>query len=453
MNTNHLGLAAKYLQAKINQAQQLGFSGAVPEWTDDAEQNEILAQQYDGTELLNFLNTAGIQSNGAVSDDMAKIYQEIQQYKDDPYIYKQLMNMYNSYLSQQFNPNLAQQIAEGLGDNSSRTNFENQRIAGLRSEIQKITESQHTEDVTDPINQAQKQREAGLNPDLMGGISAQQAGSIDQAEQAPALVNDGQQSFSTVVNEVMSVVQSGFAFAQHIQGLEANDISLGIQQMDFFNKSNDFLFNVVANALTEDEIKILLDPYGLDKDGKRLYDDEQISNAGLRFSSAITDVIQQDSRFSPALKRKFRRSFRISSRSPLVHNNIYKMFSDMYNNKKSAVEAGGDPRFSKSFETCLTIFGERMQRCYLDIEDLESKYKHDKLSARSEDGKSIGTLAGEAEIATSESEKYQRDYEKIINKMWDDIMIDLEKNDDFLSTFFRFLVPIIRTNFSNFRMK
>lgn len=443
MDLKYLTQDYRLLQSKLKEAQGLGFSGSLPEWTDDEAQNQLLASQYDVSSLQDFYaNTGGI------SSEMTAIYNEIQKYKDDLYTYEQLMNMYRSYRAQKFSPNAFQDVAEFFGDNSARTNFENQRIAGLRSEMQKILESQHTEDVTDPVIQAQKQRDAGLNPDLTGGISAQQAGSIDQSEQAPALINEGQQVFTQVVQDVMNVVTTGMSFAQNLQALQAGDFQIMSHEFDIYDKAMKGITKQLTYDLDERTLRIISDPYQLDKDGNRVYSEDEVNEAFTWYEESFWNTFDHNPFMSNRTKRKLKHMGSNNPKSSFTRTQMFNYLRDIYKGKQEAVSTMGNPFNNKGFEECIDIFSQYIQKTQVRIQELNAQFETDRLSY-TEDKKSLGQLAGESDAKAFSADSYIKEYNKEVEEMWTNIMDALKKKDTWWSHLLRFLVPIARTSLTN----
>ena len=388
--------------------------------------------------------------------DKARLKERLEGYKglisDDAY--NQIMNAYSQYASSIWSPNAWQSIGERFGDYAPWTNFEIQKMSNFNTAISEILNAQHQENYNDPVAQVQRLRNSGQNPDLTGGISSGQSGDIALPENLPAPQNDGYSAIPEIGSTVMQTVSLAMSMAQGVQALNAGEIQLGLDSLDLFDKSNSTILDSLGNALSEKEVRILLDPLGKDIDGNSLYSDDDRMKAFRKLGLAI-DTLGDDTRLPRSLRKKLKSSYRPGAGSIKAHTQLYSLLSDVYGKKKNAVGLAGDPFNRGGFEECLTLIGDHIQNTVYDVQKLTAKFETDRLSVTGEDGKSLGTLAGESDASAYTAEAYQKEYDSIVNKMWDSIMHDLQfgpDKDKWWSKLLRFAIPIVRLWLGNIKM-
>ena len=272
-------------------------------------------------------------------------YLEAQKYKDsNPYYYEQMMSALNNYHSMKFSPNLLQKVGETLGDFSGRSNFENQNLANLNSEFQKIRESLHTEEYSDPSAELARRKAAGINDDLSGGSSlgSGNPGNIDQAEVPPGVVNSGESSVADVVTTSMNIFSSVLGFVQQIKGMQLQNAQLVGQELEGLSSSNNWFRERLIARIPHD---IFTGSY-TDDDRSILF------NKAIR--DAVTDI-ENSADFgylSRSTRRYLRQSGAILSNGDSLENRA--LYQELYNRYlKSANENANyvaDPRFSTDFD-------------------------------------------------------------------------------------------------------
>ena len=178
---------------------------------------------------------------------------DIEQYKDNPYIYKQLTDAYNSYANQRFSPTILQGIGQFFGDYSASTNFDNEIISGLSAEKQKILEGLHQEQYSDPSAQMQRMREAGLNPDLSGGdgISSGEPASIDQADLNQPVTNSGQSDIPTIAQIGTSIVSFAMQTFTGVQNIQSLFLDNALKELSFSDSMRESAWSIISEGVTE----------------------------------------------------------------------------------------------------------------------------------------------------------------------------------------------------------
>lgn len=321
----------------LERAQALGYSGS----------NEL--------DFMNYLNS--------IKDDELSQYkiwepnnplvpylEEALKYKDtNPYIYQQMMGAIRNYGSQSFTPSKVQEFMELLGDESARTNFNNQRVNNLEQAFSTIRESAHVEEVTNPINQIGLRKAAGLNDDLNGGssIGSQEPGNIDQPELNQAVLNNGDSSLPVIASAVSNVFSMTMSFISQVKNMQLQNAELASRELTTLRGSYDDAIKFLVGQMPEDMFtKSYFDENGeVTKDFDKYH--QELNNA--------LDAFMRSYQFNslPRNTRKYLKSaFSLgATRAGGVEGRaLYeKMYNAYLSTRKSNAEIRGDERFSESF--------------------------------------------------------------------------------------------------------
>lgn len=187
--------------------------------------------------------------------------EQIEQYKGTPY-YEQLAN--NPWLYSKnaaFSPTFLQGLSESLlGDTSARDAYYGDLKNKQNQFLSEVLNAQHQEEYNSAGAQMQRERAAGLNPDLNGGsgIDAGAAADNDQPfSESPTSMFGSSDS----VKEVGSIILQAVSFGQSfVSGLQA----LGTQEIDMATKLqpivSDYLDNNVSPWTYDEDTKQWLAP-------------------------------------------------------------------------------------------------------------------------------------------------------------------------------------------------
>lgn len=372
----------------------------------------------------------------------------LKQYEGTDY-YNQYLNAFNAYNGQHFSPNFFQSWGEQwFEDTSARSNFENQRLSTFFDSLARIQDAQHQESYNSEPSQVERQRQAGLNPDLTGGVSPGQAGNVDNPELATPALNEGSSVVPEVASSAMQVISMGMSMAQGFQQLSSGELSLFGQQLNLLNDSDKIISEQLGKVLTERQVRILLDRDAKDGDNNPKWTTKEIREADLGLNNAIS-ILSNDPRISRSLRKKISKSWKLGAGSIGADTKLYQLLKDSYSNKRGAVEGAGHPFTNGGFENCLDIFGKHINDTIIKVQKLTAKFETDKLSVKDENGDSLGTAAGKSDLAAYNSEATAKEYQKLVDDMWKDIMRDLQGEDTWWSHLLMFLVPIARSWLSN----
>lgn len=194
-------------------------------------------------------------ASSGTPQELLAVRAEIEQYKDNPYVYELLINAYNTYASQVFSPNLGQQFGEALGDYSSRTNFVNQQVAGLRQEIAEILKANHIEYLSSASAESADMSKAGINVDLSGGqgISPAEGSDIDNSDLANPIVNTGETPavdfVSNVLQGCMNVFSSTMSFVGNLKQFELQNLQIASDELNNLTNADTWLNQMLKRTI------------------------------------------------------------------------------------------------------------------------------------------------------------------------------------------------------------
>lgn len=187
------------------------------------------------------------------SPELLQIRSEIEQYKDNEYVYNLLMNAYNTYAQQRFSPNTLQSLGEIIGDTSSRQNFINQQIAGLRQEIAEILKANHIEGLSSAVAEATDMKNAGINVDLQGGqgISPAEGADIDNNDMANPVVNEGSEVASQIFSTGAQIVSFAMQAYQGFMNVKALHLDNLTKEFSLSENARSLAWNVIGEGVSE----------------------------------------------------------------------------------------------------------------------------------------------------------------------------------------------------------
>lgn len=185
--------------------------------------------------------------------ELLAIRAEIENYRDNAYVYDLLMNAYNTYAGQTFEPNALQSVGEWFGDTSARQNFLNQQVAGLRQEIAEILKANHIEDVSSAVSELTDMKKAGVNVDLQGGegISPKEAAEIDNSDLANPVVNEGGEVVSQMFSagaQIVSFAMQAYQGFMNVKSMHLENLS---KELSLSSSARDLAWNVIGEGVTE----------------------------------------------------------------------------------------------------------------------------------------------------------------------------------------------------------
>lgn len=163
----------------------------------------------------------------------------------------------NPYANSVVNQTAWDRFINTLGLRSRYDDYEAQRMQAMNEYDAQLSQLQFENEYNSAAAQAERERLAGLNPNLTGNISAGEAGGFDQTQSSPAAVMADAENFSS---KIMEVFQFGLSLATGIQGFQSADLAkkFNIQQLAEQDAMNMF-FNIPGFSGFNDDTSVNVD--------------------------------------------------------------------------------------------------------------------------------------------------------------------------------------------------
>lgn len=338
---------------------------------------------------------------------------EIEQYKGKSWYDQLLTNPWLAGNQAIFSPNLGQNILSLFGDDSAEDKYYAELRSNRSQWLSEFLEKMRQQDYNSPLQQAQREQLAGINPDLAGNIEPGAAAENDQ----PML---GHPSFG----QPFDIGQLG-SFFMNIYSLASGFAKDAISMQSMMNQltSEDLDINNKIIGVTTDYIKGHIGkPKKVDDgSGKFHYEFPDLS------LDALDDYAMKMFR-NRSTRNRFKKeveSSYSSSRSRFAQYGIMKNEEDAL--RALAGSVGENEALGGQFEPMVDVYRELNSMVY-DIQKYQNKYTSEYFHSAS------GSKAGEAVnsqnqgiIDENNARSYQRGMDKIINETMERIVSKLER--------------------------
>lgn len=338
---------------------------------------------------------------------------QIEQYKGSSFYDYLLQNPWMYSKQGPFEPNLGQKIAGLFNDNSAETNYYNTILSNQQQWLSEALEKFRQQEYNSASSQVERERVAGLNPDLNGGVDAGSASENDQP-----LLGHPQFGFDGSLSSIGSFFMNIYSLAS---GFAKDAISMQSMMNDLTSEDLDINQKIVS--ATSDFIKGHVSQPSKDSSGNYVFPDLSL------------DVLDDyaSSMFRSRLGRKrFKKEVQSSYNSARSLYAKYGAISDLEIAKRglaSAIAGNESLGYSynepSSFEPLIRVSRELTDLSY-KIQKYQSKYTSDYFHSVS------GSQAGEAVnsqnkgiVEENEARSYQRGMDKIINETMNKIVSEL----------------------------
>lgn len=237
--------------------------------------------------------------------DDALYLASIEQYKGQSWYDRLLENPWLGSKQLAFKPNFWQQIGESVGDVSARQSYY-QDIASKRNQWLSDTLAQyHQQDYDSANSQVERERAAGLNPDLNGNITAGSAAENDQPLQPSGMPQDS--VFPDVLNVGVSMVSTAVNLASAFQGIASTHLDNALKSMKLKEGFKESAWKTIGESLTE-TLTGLEDYSSVDNDDDGSLIVSKLGDSMPEVFQIISDRIDSMP-YSASEKRKLKRIF------------------------------------------------------------------------------------------------------------------------------------------------
>lgn len=349
--------------------------------------------------------------------DLIKPYEGSEWYdtlKNNPYLISN---------NQPFSPTLLQSLGELFGDTSAHDAYYQNLLSQRNAYYANILEQIRQQNRNEPANQVALEKAAGVNTDLGNALGTGTAVENDQPAQPVSMpVGDTESELQFIGSTALSFAQMMFGFAQGVQGMQANSLSMVGQEIANNNAAMDFVIQSMANSgmfKSADEIDNM--------------SDEDFGNLLLNASSKI-DLRHYSRRTQKVLRSAFglygKRNGKDSLGLAAVKSKLRNVVAQ---NADSAARSAGsvyfDEDFSKMLSNVIERFSKLENEVYIAGLNASKSSYGEKMAENAYNSRyfhhandiGLAEQSAEAELKSYSSEEQQKEFEEKVNQMWNDV--------------------------------
>lgn len=345
----------------------------------------------------------------------------IASHQDKKYYNYLLNNPWMFSKQAEFTPTLFQQIGENLFDDfHARNGYYSTLQSNQQQWLSEALERFRQEEYNSPSSQVDRQRAAGLNPDINGGVDSGSAAENDQPISPVDWPGDGVNPLD-VVSRIGSFFVKAYSFAS---GIAKDSLSLKSMNLSNLDKESSIFTNIrsAAESFLRDSITT---PHKNDK-GEWVFPD-------LSFDAldSYADGMYKSSRSRKMFKTAVSRAYN----SARLLSSQWSDIADAESARTKMADAigknlslGGDSHSSFYNDPLITI-SEELNSMNLAIQKAQMKFQKDYNENVS--GESAADATNKSNQSVSESydaQKYNREVDKIVNQSINKIIKSLSES-------------------------
>lgn len=368
--------------------------------------------------------------NNAYSDKW--YWDAIAQYKGTSW-YDQLAA--NPYLVENnaafYNDSWRDFLWQAFGNNDAERNYYGTLRNQANQYMSDIVAQMRQQEYDSAVSQVERERSAGINPDISGGQSItpgaaaendQPAGAFPEVSTAPA--------FSQVAEYGLNFVTSVFGMVEGIQGMVGNQGRIAAQDIANHTSVMGFVQDELLNSLSVDDIS---DPDKIDE--------------GVILN--VLDTLAGDSSFHSSTRKIIKRYrnevFQNSGKMATLRTELAERYLKA---RKGTAEGLADPYYEKKLADWVGRVGELFQRLNAavvreyDARESKAIYEDTKYSAA--DGALEGAALNEEAIARGKSAKREgtsAENEESALRVYNELVKFLQEDDSIWSKFGLYFMP------------
>lgn len=256
-------------------------------------------------------------------------------------------NPWNQYV---YNDGLWDRIGDWFGFRTNQDQYREDMESASRQYESQLLSLQREEEYNSESAQAQRQRQAGINPDL-NGVSPSQASEFNEPQNPP--VSPGPNTeYMNFIGSLGSLITTTVGLVGDIQGMNALRLDNDSKRLDLATKYLDSGSNYLTKALQFSD----LDP----KTNK--------------FNVVLPSL--KDSGLPKRMQKRFFSSLDRSFRSMDFQTKLYKSISERADARKDYSTKVGSSKYSESDDDMIAVFGVLGDLAYdLQVQDYKSRTK------------------------------------------------------------------------------
>lgn len=368
----------------------------------------------------------------------------ISQYKDKSWYDRLLENPFMASKVDEFSPTFWQEVGENLlGDTSARDNYYAQISSQREQWLSDMLQQLHQQDYDSPVEQVQREKLAGLNPDLNGNITPGSAAENDQPINPVGfpMGSDTGDVVRTIGSTAMSFCTNLVGMAQSFQSLKLGNLDLESKEISNNVSARDFVLNQIAGtSFFNSEIDL-----------------DHMSPGDLANNIISSSYKVDYSMYSPRVRKMIKTMFNRyakdvrSGRSPMaVESFKSELRNKIASNNRSAAGVAGSPVFDEDFMEMIRKVADSVGKAEYKAQMAEYSSRTAKAGY---DSRYLHALNPEeqaaGENAAASAKKVTQSQTAIIEGMWNDIYKICKESDSWYGTIGLVLIPFLRSMVSN----
>lgn len=313
----------------------------------------------------------------------------------------------NPYLNYNYTPGFWDSIGNAFGFRTREDKFREEMELAAREYDQQLLSMHREEEYNSPLQQAARQREAGINPDL-NGVESSMASEFNEPEISPVPPEGGEGL--QFVGNLMSAVTTALGIAQGVTDLRGSIIDNDLKDASFVSQLFGFGRDAFLNSIT---------PESLRKVGSSV---DENGNPVLEVSQVGIDPSFFHSRSS---QKRFFRAMNRAAESVKGQAEAYGLAKQAGENRQGYARIHGSKYYSTSDDELDEVFGIIGDVSYDILEKglrLESRGQDVKSFELESEGRNVAAdLANGLPELQSESDaealKYSKENVKVQNEI------------------------------------
>lgn len=287
-------------------------------------------------------------------------------------MYDQLFQA-NPYRNLTYNKSLIQSILSGLGFRTKYDDFVDQARINAQEYDAGIFSMMQQNEYNLPSAQADRERAAGLNPDLVGlGDSVAAASPTEDPNGmnlSPSQEIEPLSCLQFVSQKVLDIVPSTMSFITNLAQLRGIRAENDLKEMSFNQNAIDAANSFFLEGLSE-------------QDYKDAFDSQNFDNL-LAAAKKNSDSLAASLFSSKKSRSRFNLAYQMHTRSMLAEISKYKTWDEFEKNRKSLLEQRSSPYFSdddKTMQGLLSKVTGPLQRYQQKLAEINERYANKALS-------------------------------------------------------------------------
>lgn len=159
----------------------------------------------------------------------------------------------NPYANVEYRKSWLQRLLTGLGFRTNYDAYLESMALQAKEYDNALMQKEYDETYNSPLAQAQRERQAGLNPDLTGNLSSGDASPIKDDVNPPIAPESDGSAVSTFASTVISGLQAAFGMASGYVSLAGQIIDNRSKRINQIGQEDSMMYNALLNILPSND--------------------------------------------------------------------------------------------------------------------------------------------------------------------------------------------------------